>query len=85
MKLYYISAFIWTLLCSDRAMADNGLAPEVTDLNARDISFEKEREMPYLNEPFISSRPEKKNDQLPVGALGKQSVREKAVFLYANQ
>ena len=85
MKLYYISAFICTLLCAVRAMADNGLAPEVTDLNARDISFEKEREMPYLTQPFITSLPENKKDQLPVGALGKQSVREKAVFLYAKE
>ena len=85
MKLYYISAFIWILLCSHRAIADNGLAPEVTDLNARDISFEKEREMPYLTQPFISSHPENKNDQLPVGALGKQSEKEKGVLLYAKE
>ena len=48
----------------------NGLAPEVTDLNAKDISYTLEKKIPYLKKAFISTLPEDKNDGIPVGKLG---------------
>ncbi len=34
------------------APVSNGLAPEVTDLNAEDVSFALEKNIPYLNKPY---------------------------------
>ena len=30
-----------------------GLAPEITDLNSEDVSFQLEKDLPYLKKPFI--------------------------------
>lgn len=49
----------------------NGLAPEVTDLNAEDISYRLEHRLPYLAEPFIDVGPADMNDGILVGELGR--------------
>ena len=33
-------------LLAGKAQSDNGLAPEVTDLNAEDVSYEREQHLP---------------------------------------
>ncbi len=43
-----------TSLCA-LATPSNGLAPEVTDLNAEDSSFKLEKKLPYLTKAFINS------------------------------
>lgn len=48
---------------------DNGLAPEVVDLNAKDVSFQLEAKLPYLKKPFISTAPKDRKDGIPVGKL----------------
>ena len=48
----------------------DGLAPEVTDLNAADISFALEKNLPYLKHPFINTAPRDRRDGIPVGKLG---------------
>ena len=65
--------------------AYNGLAPEVTDLNAEDISFQKEKEIPYLEKPFISTSPKAMNDQLKVGKLGIDGGKEEVVLKYVRE
>ena len=46
LKLWNLLTFVaFTFLTSNLA-ANNGLAPEVTDLNAEDISFQKEKGNP---------------------------------------
>ncbi len=72
-------------LLLNAATADNGLAPEVTDLNAKDVSFEREKNLPYLDEPFLSLSPRQRKDQLPVGTLGVDGGREKLVLKYARE
>ena len=67
-------------LLAVRAETENGLAPEVTDLNAQDVSYEKEKGLPYLKKPFISLAPREKKDQLPVGTLGKDGGDKKLVL-----
>ena len=52
-----------------QASAD-GLAPEVTDLNAADVSFQLEAKLPDLEKPYISAEPGEKGDGIPVAALG---------------
>ena len=44
------------------AQVSNGLAPEVTDLNAEDVSFALEKNIPYLKKPYISVAPRDMND-----------------------
>ena len=87
MKLNDIARFL--LLClpllAGKAQSGNGLAPEVTDLNAKDVSYEKEKSLPYLEKPFISLAPREKKDQLPVGTLGKDGGDKKLVLDYARK
>jgi CubicO group peptidase (beta-lactamase class C family) len=72
-------------LLAGRAEPDNGLAPEVTDLNAKDVSYEREKSLPYLEKPFISLAPREKKDQLPVGTLGKDGGDKKLVLAYTRK
>ncbi|MBT3667161.1 MAG: serine hydrolase [Opitutae bacterium] len=65
-------------------LASTGLAPEVTDLNAQDVSYEREKDLPYLEKPFISLAPGDRKDQLPVGSLGKDGGDKKLVLKYAR-
>ena len=85
LKLWNLLTFIaFTFLPSNLA-ANNGLAPEVTDLNAEDISFQKEKEIPYLEKPFISTSPKVMNDQLKVGKLGIDGGKEEVVLKYVHE
>ena len=56
------------IACSLMA-ADNGLAPEIIDLNARDASIQLESRLPYLSEPYISFSPFDMGDELKVSSL----------------
>lgn len=60
------------LCCFSVVYADeaNGLAPEVTDLNAADVSYALEAKLPDLKKPFISTAPANRKDGIPVGELG---------------
>ena len=72
-------------LLAGKAQSDNGLAPEVTDLNAEDVSYEREQHLPYLEKPFFSLAPHEKKDQLPVGTLGTDGGNKKLVLAYARK
>ncbi|MBT7406629.1 MAG: serine hydrolase [Opitutae bacterium] len=63
----------------------NGLTAEITDLNAKDISFQKEKELPYLKKPFISSSPADKNDQLNVGRLGIDGGKKESILKFVRK
>jgi CubicO group peptidase (beta-lactamase class C family) len=64
---------------------DMGLAPEVTDLNAEDISYQLEHRLSYLEKPYISVRPEDKNDGIPVGELGTDGGNRDLVLRFAQE
>lgn len=64
---------------------DIGLAPEVTDLNAEDVSYQLERELPYLEKPYLCGRPEDKNDGIPVGELGPDGGDKDLVLEFAEK
>lgn len=64
---------------------DTGLAPEVTDLNAVDISFQKEKEIQYLHKPFISTKPRDKKDLLPVGELGIDGGKKESILKFVRK
>lgn len=62
-----------------------GLAPEVTDLNAKDISYDLEKEISYLAEPFITTAPRDLNDGISVGKLGTDGGDKEFILHFANQ
>lgn len=64
---------------------DIGLAPEVTDLNAEDVSYQLEHQLPYLKKPYISDRPEDRNDGIPVGELGADGGNRELVLQFARE
>ena len=71
--------------CLSHELADNGLGPEVVDLNAKDVSFESEKRLPYLKKPFINSAPKDRQDQLEVGKLGAGGEDREKVLAYVRR
>jgi CubicO group peptidase (beta-lactamase class C family) len=62
-------AILWGVETSPAEEA-NGLAPEVTDLNAEDVSYALEAKLPDLKKAFINHAPGDRRDGIPVGELG---------------
>jgi CubicO group peptidase (beta-lactamase class C family) len=62
---------------------NDGTAPEVTDLNAEDVSYAKEKDLPNLKNAFISMAPNDRRDGIPVGTLG--SDAEAAIRTFAKE
>ncbi len=69
----------------DEPIESNGLAPEVTDLNAEDVSYQLEHKLPYLEKYFASSKPEDLDDGIPVGQLGRDTGDKRLVLEYARE
>jgi CubicO group peptidase (beta-lactamase class C family) len=67
------------------AETNTGLAPEVTDLNAEDVSYALERHLPYLETPYITIAPQDKSDGIPVGELGRDGGKKELVLKYAQE
>ena len=63
----------------------NGLAPEVVDLTAEDVSFQLEKELPYLDQPFITTQPQDLEDGLVVGSLDLKGSKKDRVLAYAKK
>ena len=63
---------IITLLAIGRVVfadVSNGLAPEVTDLSPKSVSWAAEAKLPDLDKAFISTAPEDRKDGIPIGKL----------------
>ena len=82
-KIFITSTLIF--LHHSFLIGGNGLTAEITDLNAVDISFQKEKELPYLQHPFINSSPADKKDQLSVGRLGIDGGNKNLILKYAHE
>jgi CubicO group peptidase (beta-lactamase class C family) len=76
-----ISLFSFSAIAAD----NNGLAPEVTDLNAADVSYAKEKLIKYLLKPYISTAPAKLNDGIPVGKLGADGGDTAKILAFAQE
>ena len=88
LRLRLILPLCFTAFCSLVSYLfaeDNGLAPEVTDLNAEDVSFQLEAKLPYLNKPFINAEPKDRKDGISVGKLGVDGGDKEAIMQFANQ
>lgn len=83
MKLITLS--IITLLLFSLQAQDTGLAPEVTDLNAADISYQKEKGLKYLETPYISKTPKNLNDGILVGTLGENGGKVDKVMAFVKE
>jgi CubicO group peptidase (beta-lactamase class C family) len=66
LKIFCCLLTFGSVLHSD---SSNGLAPEVTDLNAKDVSYTLEKKIPYLEKAFVSTQPQNMNDGIKVGVL----------------
>ena len=62
-----------------------GLAPEVTDLNAADVSYTAETKLPDLKHPFIDVTPTDRKDGIAVGELGVDGGDKAAVLQFAKE
>ncbi len=51
------------------AEISNGLAPEITDLSPKSVSWAQEAKLPDLEKAFISTAPADRKDAIPVGKL----------------
>jgi len=75
----------YLVFCGLLFAEDDGLAPEVTDLNAQDVSMAFERKIPYLETPYINTQPKKMDDDIPVGALGVDGGDKEMILSYASE
>jgi len=67
------------------AQESNGLAPEVTDLNAADVSYALEAKLPDLKEAFIDPTPSNRRDGIMIGGLGVDSGNKDAILKFAAE
>ena len=81
LSLFLISASFNSVIANE----NDGTAPEVTDLNAKDVSFALEKNIPYLEKPYISTSPQDKKDGLKVGKLGADGGDVAAILKFAEE
>jgi CubicO group peptidase (beta-lactamase class C family) len=83
-KMFSLLSF---LLLTGFLIADtsNGLAPEVTDLNAEDVSYSLEKKIPYLKTAFVDFVPNDLDDFIPVGTLDSDSVNKEAIESFLQE
>lgn len=62
-----------------------GLVPEVTDLNAKDVSYSLEAKLPDLKEAYFCGAPKDLADGIPVGVLGVDGGDKEAIFKFARE
>ena len=63
----------------------DGLAPEVIDLTAEDISFSKEKNLTDLVEPFLDFAPEDMADGIEVGEIGSDGGNKELILALARE
>ena len=64
---------------------ENGTAPEITDLNAEDVSYSLEKDIPDLKQPYISTSPNDRSDGIPVGSLVTDNELAVTVLAFADE
>ena len=64
---------------------ESGTAPEITDLNAEDVSYALEKNIPDLETPYVSTSPQDQRDGIAVGNLGTDNELAKRILAFANE
>ena len=78
--------FTCTLLdCISLSASNNGLAPEIANLKVEDFSYALDAKLPDLEQPYISTRPKLKKDEISVGKLGIDDSDKATVLKYAQK
>ncbi|MDC0273721.1 MAG: serine hydrolase [Planctomycetaceae bacterium] len=72
-------------LVAEDSSVSNGLAPEITDLNAEDVSYALEAKLPDLKEPYINATPDNREDGITVGKLGMDGGDKDAILKFATE
>lgn len=67
------------------AQESNGLAPEITDLNAEDVSYALEAKLPDLKAAFLDTTPTNRRDGIAVGQLGVDGGDRDAILKFAEE
>ena len=80
-----VAILCWSANLFAQDWVSNGPVPEILDLNPEDVSFQLEKEIPYLEQPFIDIRPEDREDGIQVGVLNLQKSRQERVLAYAHR
>ena len=62
-----------------------GTAPEITDLNAEDVSYALEKDIPYLIKPFFNISPQDRMDGIAVGSLGQDNELSNTLLAFAEE
>ena len=83
--LYGIGFFSLVILLHTAAKESNGLAPEITDLNAADISYALEQKIPDLERPYMDTAPQDMKDGIPVGQLGVDGGDKDLILKFAGE
>ena len=65
--------------------SQNGMAPEIADLNAEDVSYALEKDIPDLKQPYLSTTPRDRSDGIPVGSLGTDNDLSATILAFANE
>ena len=68
-----------------KAHHQSGTAPEITDLNAEDVSYALEKNIPDLETPYVSTSPQDQMDGIAVGNLGTDNELAKCILAFANE
>ena len=76
---------VMTSLANMASEESNGLAPEVADLNADDVSFALEKNIPDLQEPYLSCSPDDRKDGISVGVLGIDGGERDSILAFARE
>ena len=80
---FALCIFASLLTAKDEGMPTE--VPEVVDLTAEDVSFQLEKELPYLDQPFITTQPQDLEDGLVVGSLDLKGSKKDRVLAYARK
>lgn len=83
-KIRYLLAIVLLSGCVG-IQESNGPAPAVKDLKSKDISYALEKNIPYLEEAFLDTAPDKMNDGIVVGQLGTDSGNKEMVLTFAQE
>ena len=83
---FFAAAFFGLLAwCGALYAANDGLAPEITDLNAKDVSMQWEKRIPCLETPYLSAAPKDMKDGIPVGALGVDGGDKEMILKFVRE
>jgi CubicO group peptidase (beta-lactamase class C family) len=84
-RMKFMLTFLVLVGGSLNAEESNGLAPEITDFNAKDSSYTLEKTIPDLKKAFIDTTPTDRKDGISVGELGVDGGNKALILKLAQE